>query len=91
MWHGLFAFYKKYDFLTNEKLCEVQDEMLKDIIGFCDKFKSVMPSLEQQKERAKKQKFLFPQFFRPVEIEAYGKIHTIFEGALRKKGWKDRN
>jgi len=50
-----------------------------------------MPSLEQQKERAKKQKFLFPQFFRPVEIEAYGKIHTIFEGALRKKGWKDRN
>jgi len=88
LWDALFHFYKKYDSKLNEALIDAQDEMLKDILGICDKFKDILPGSEELKERAKKQKFLFPQFFRPVELELYSKYHAEFEESLRKRGWK---
>jgi len=88
LYKAFFVFYRKYDVMDNDQACNSQEEMLHDALELCDKYKDVLPHSAETKERAKKQKFLFPTFFRPEEIELYGKYHTIFEGGLRKKGWQ---
>jgi len=88
MWEAFFEFYKKYVSMSNDELCDAQDNMRKDINELCDKFKALIPNYEAVKEKAKKSKIIFPHFFRPVEMEIYGKLHADYEAFLRKNGWK---
>jgi len=88
MWEAFFEFYKKYVSMSNEELCDAQDNMRKDIIDLCDKYKALIPNSDAVKDKAKKVKIVFPHFFRPVEMEIYGKIHADYEAFLRKNGWK---
>jgi len=88
LWEGFCTFLSKYDNMSNEQLCDGQEELLNDILAFCDRYKGVLPKYEEIKERAKKQKILFPNFFRPLEIELFGTYHAGYETLLRKNGWK---
>jgi len=88
LWEALCKFYNKYSLMEDERLIELQSNMLKDIENLCDKFKAILKDAAEVKERAKKQKFIFPQFFRPYETELYSAHHTEYEKALRAKGWK---
>jgi len=88
LYKALSDFYKKYDVMSNEDLCDSQKQMLGEINEICAKYKRLLPRPDEVKERAKKQKILFPNFFRPVELDLYGRYHTAFEEGLRQKGWK---
>jgi len=88
LWEAFFKFYQKYVSMSNEDLCDAQENMRKDIIELCDKYKAVIPKSNDVKERAEKMKIVFPHFFRPVEMEIYGKLHEEYEALLRKNGWK---
>jgi len=87
LWEALCEFFKKYQSLDNEKLAEAQDEMRKDALELCDKFKALMKNSSEVRDRVKKQKILFPQLFRPLEEELYSKHHAEYEAVLRKRGW----
>jgi len=88
LWEALCRFYNKYSVMTDEKLVDSQEDMVKDIEALCDKFRAVLKDVAELKERAKKQKFVFPQFFRQTEIALYSDRHTEYEKLLRAKGWK---
>jgi len=88
VWEALCKFYNKYSVMDDEKLINVQGDMVKDIKTFCDKFKAVIKNPEELKQRAEKLTFVTPQFFRPLEMELYSSHHTEYEKALRAKGWK---
>jgi len=88
LWGAFLMYFKKYDNMPSEKLAESQEEMSKDVFDILSKYKDNIPNCEAMKERAKSQKYFFPQFFRPIEIELYSKYYAMFEEGLRKKGWK---
>jgi len=87
LWTGFCEFFDKYSAMKDDDLIESQGAMRKDIEAFCEKFKAVLPNVSAIKERAKKQKILFPQFFRPYETELYSSHHTDYEKGLSAKGW----
>jgi len=88
LWEALSGFYSKYAVMDDDTLIESQGAMLKDIEAICDKFKALLPNVSAIKERAKKQKILFPQFFRKYETDLYFQQHSEYEKALSLKGWK---
>jgi len=88
LWEALCKFYAKYSFMEDEKLIESQSTMVKDIETLCDKYKALLKNASEIKEQAKKQKMVFPQFFRRYEIDLYSAYHTEYEKSLRAKGWK---
>jgi len=88
LWEALCAFYKKYESIDNEKLIESQDEMRKEALVICDKFKALIRNSSEVQERIKNLKIIFPNVFRSVEEELYSKHHADYEEILRKKGWK---
>jgi len=88
LWEDLQKFFLKYSAMNDDQLIEGQDEMRKAIEQLCDKYKSMLKDPEAIKERAKKQKIIFPQFFRREELELYKKQHVEFEKVLQRKGWK---
>jgi len=88
LWEALCGFFKKYDAMDNDKLIESQDEMRKEALELCDKFKALIRNCADVQERIKNLKIIFPNVFRSVEEELYSKRHADYEEALRKKGWK---
>jgi len=88
LWEALNSFYCKYSAMDDEAVIDAQDAMRKEIDDICDKFKAILKNASGLKERAKKQKFIFAQFFRPVEIDMYASHHTQYEKSLRSMGWK---
>jgi len=85
---ALSSFFKKYNEMSNERICEAQKDIQKDVVDLCDKYKGMLPKFAEMKDRAKKLTFILPNFFRPLEVELFGKHHSKFEGELREKGWK---
>jgi len=88
LWEALCLFYNKYSVKDDDKLIEAQDEMRSDIEKICEKYQNLFKKSAEVKERAKKLKIIFPQFFRPFEQELYASQHTEYEKLLRAKGWK---
>jgi len=88
LWEALTEFFIKYSSLESDKVVEAQSEMRKDIDTICDKYRSLLKNSDEIKEAAKKAKIIFPQFFRPYEMELYADAHQAFEKTLREKGWK---
>jgi len=88
LWEALCHFYERYSAMDDDKLIECQDEMRGKIEKICDKYQTLLKKSAEIKERAKKLKFIFPQFFRAYELELYGEYHSAYEKALRSKGWK---
>jgi len=71
-----------------DKIQESQDEMRKEVLRICDKYHSLLEkNVEEIKEQAEHQKVIFPQFFRPYEMELYATAHSAFEKALHENGW----
>jgi len=87
LWEALTEFYTKYNALDAEAAADAQDEMRKDIEQICDKYHNMLKNPDEIKERAKKLKVIFPQFFRPYEMELYATPHAAFEKTLHEKGW----
>ena len=87
LWEALHDFFVKYSCMDDEELYNSQDEMRRTINSICDKNKHVLKNSAQTKERAKKEKVLFPQFFRPEEIELYTEAFAGFQKSLRDEGW----
>ena len=87
LWEALCAFFPKYQSMQTENIFEAQDAMRSDALKLCEKFKSLIKNSSELKERIKKQKFMLPQVFRPLEEEVYAKYHAEYEVSLRKKGW----
>jgi len=88
LWNALNQFFVKYSNTEDEKMDACQSEMKKEIEQICDKYSTLLSNSSQIKQRAKKQKTVYPQFFRSYEIELFGKQYPSFEGALHEKGWK---
>jgi len=88
LWEAFCGFFNKYSHMSNEELCESQEQMLKEILELCENFKLMIPGYDDLKAKAKKQKMLCPFFFREKEMEIFGKAHAEYEAALRDKGWK---
>jgi len=88
VWEGLCRFYDKYYVMDDEKLCDSQEAMVGEIEAICDKFRAILPGAAELKERAKKQKFVSPHFFRPTEVALYTAKHVEYEKMLRSMGWK---
>jgi len=88
LWEALTAFFCKYSAMKCEDLCEAQDDMRKEIEAICEKYHTLLKNSEEIKERASKQKIIFPHFFRPYEMELYAHAHAEFEKTLHEKGWK---
>jgi len=88
LWEALTEFFIKYSTMDYDKVAEAQSEMRKDIIAICDKYHSMLKNSEEIKTRAKEAKVIFPQFFRPYEMELYADAHEAFEKTLHEKGWK---
>lgn len=87
LWEALTNFFIKYSSMEAEAVAEAQDEMRKDIDLICTKYHNMLKNPDQIKERAKKLKVIFPQFFRPYEMELYATAHEAFEKTLHEKGW----
>jgi len=88
LWESLQQFFEKYSTMDSKNLFESQDEMRKTIGEICDKFKHLLKNADELKQSAEKDKVIFPQFFREVEIELYTEAHGKFEKVLLEKGWK---
>ena len=88
LWNALTHFFVKYSNTEDEKMDACQSEMKKEIEQICEKYSSLLSNSKDIKQRAKKQKAVFPQFFRSYEIELFGKHYPSFEKALHEKGWK---
>jgi len=87
LFNALSEFYGKYSMMTSEKLYEAQGEMRKDIEAIVEKYHSVFKDPAAIREQAKTDKVIFPQFFRPYEMEMFASAHEAFEKALQQKGW----
>jgi len=88
LWEALSLFYSKYSVKDDEKIIDAQDEMRSDIEKICDKYQNLLKNSAEIKERAKKLKIIFPQFFRQFEFTMYATQYSEFEKLLRAKGWK---
>jgi len=81
------SFFVKYSSLNAEEVCDGQDEMRRDIEHICDKYRNLLKNPDEIKARAKSLKLIFPQFFRPYEMELYATAHAAFEKTLHENGW----
>jgi len=88
LWEALCKFYTKYSAYDDDKILESQDEMRESIERICSKYQALLKNAAEIKERAKKVKVVFPQFFRQYEIDIYGEHHAAYEKVLRSRGWK---
>jgi len=82
LWDALSNFYAKYCGMDDAKLDDAQEEMKKEIEEICKKHHGVLKGASHLRERAKKQKTVFPQFFRSAEVEMYGKHHEAYKKAF---------
>lgn len=87
LWEALSTFFAKYSSLDADAAANAQDEMRKEIELICDKYHNMLKNPDEIKERAKKLKVIFPQFFRSYEMELYATAHAAFEKTLHEKGW----
>jgi len=88
LWNLLNEFYVKYSSLDDEKMADAQSEMKKEIEHICGKYPVLLKNSKELKERARKQKTVYPHFFRTTEVELFSAQYEEFAKTLRAKGWK---
>jgi len=88
LWEALSSFYAKYSAMDDSGLADSQDAMRKEISEICVTYSILLKRSSKIEERMKKEKTIFPQFFRSYEVELYRKHHEEYQKTLRSRGLK---
>jgi len=85
LWQACSQFFLKYSTMDDERMDGAQSEMRKEIEEICRKYRKYLRNPLKIIERSKKQRTIFPQFFRVYEVEVFGKYHEDYQKLLKER------